>query len=282
MRATGSAPTRRPDGGPGQRRRRHRRRLQRQHDRRVGRRRRQCDLGQLSAFGLSLFGTGATGNLVQGNFIGTDATGTVALGNGFGDGVEIDATYYGPSTDNTIGGTSANAGNLITDNGGPGVAVSWRHSSVGNQITANRIFGNTGQAIDLGDDGVTDNGTSPRQGPNNLQNFPIIVTTADGQTEGWLGAASRTRPSASTVFASAGYGPGGVGEAQDYLGSLEVTTDATGQATFARPLHGAGRAAGSSRPRPPIPRATPPKSRPFVERPCRRLLLPFARWPTNL
>ena len=62
---------------------------------------------------------------------------------------------YG-ATDNTIGGTSAIAGNLITDNGGPGVVVG--HSgdtSVGNQITANRIFGNTGQAIDLGDDGVT-------------------------------------------------------------------------------------------------------------------------------
>ena len=60
-------------------------------------------------------------------------------------------------------------------------------TTVGDEITANRIFGNTGQAIDLGDDGVTDNGTAPRQGPNNLQNFPIIVTTADGQLEGWLG-----------------------------------------------------------------------------------------------
>jgi len=70
--------------------------------------------------------------------------------------------------------------------------------SVGNQITANRIFGNTGQAIDLGDDGVTEDGTAPRQGPNNLQNFPILVMTADGQTEGWLGVVSRRRPTAST------------------------------------------------------------------------------------
>ena len=38
------------------------------------------------------------------------------------------------------------------------------------------------------------------------------------------------------VFASAAYGPGGAGEAQDYLGSLEVTTDATGQVTFAVPF----------------------------------------------
>ena len=109
-------------------------------------------------------------------------------------------------------------------------------SRIGNQITANRIFGNTGQAIDLGDDGVTDNGTSPRQGPNNFQNFPIFVQTADGQTEGWLGGSTPDTTFRIDVFASAGYGPGGSGEAQDYLGSLEVTTDASGQVSFAVPF----------------------------------------------
>ena len=149
----------------------------------AGRRRRgRRHLGQRSAdSGVEL--DGSSDNLVEGNFIGTDATGTTALGNAQA-GVEIDAVA---STDNTIGGTSAVAGNLITDNGGPGVVVSSSDASVGNQITANRIFGNTGQAIDLGDDGVTDNATAPRQGPNNLQNFPIIVTTADGQTRGLAG-----------------------------------------------------------------------------------------------
>ena len=43
-----------------------------------------------------------------------------------------------------------------------------------------------GEAIDLGDDGITYNAASPRQGPNNLQNFPIIVRTADGTLQGWL------------------------------------------------------------------------------------------------
>ena len=32
--------------------------------------------------GVDIIGTGATGNVVEGNYIGTDATGTVALGNG--------------------------------------------------------------------------------------------------------------------------------------------------------------------------------------------------------
>ena len=177
---------------------------------------------------------GASDNLVEGDFIGTDATGTIALGNS-GEGLEIDATYYGPSTQNTIGGTSAIAGNLITDNGGPGVVVTG-DPSVGDEIMANRIFGNTGQAIDLGDDGVTYDGTTPRQGPNNLQNFPILVMTTDGQTEGWLGDSEPETTYRIDFFAGAAYGPGGSGEAQDYLGSLAVATDASGGVSFAVPF----------------------------------------------
>ena len=109
-------------------------------------------------------------------------------------------------------------------------------TSVGNQITANRIFGNTGQAIDLGDDGVTYNAPTPRQGPNNLQNFPIIVATADRRLQGWLGGSTPNTPFRLDFFASAAYGPDGSGEAQEYLGSLEVTTDATGQVSFAVPF----------------------------------------------
>jgi hypothetical protein len=197
---------------------------------------------------------GSSDNLVEGDFIGTDATGTIALGNAQG-GVDVTADLVLvpipgidgsmvltpgidsliPSIDNTIGGTSATAWNLITDNGGPGVAVTV-YSSVGNEIAANRIFGNTGQAIDLGDDGVTDNGTVLRGGPNDLQNFPILFTTADGQTEGWLGFSEPDTTYRIDVYASAGYGPGGAGEAQDYLGSLQETTDADGAVTFAIPF----------------------------------------------
>jgi len=172
---------------------------------------------------------GSNDNVVAGNEIGTDSTGIASLPNG-GAGIVIGQS----SSNNTIGGTAAAAGNLVTDNSGAGVAVTGY--SVGNQITANRIFDNTGQAIDLGNDGVTDNSTSPRQGPNNLQNFPIIVTTADGQTEGWLGGSESDSTYRIDVFASAGHGPGGAGEAQDFLGSLEETTDATGQLTFAVPF----------------------------------------------
>ncbi len=54
-----------------------------------------------------------------------------------------------------------------------------------------------GAAIELGDEGITYNATSPGEGPNDLQNFPIIATAADGQLEGWLGGSTPRRPSVS-------------------------------------------------------------------------------------
>ena len=93
-----------------------------------------------------------------------------------------------------------------------------------------------GEAIDLGDDGVTDNSAYPRQGPNNLQNFPIIVTTAGGQLQGWLGGSLPDTTFRVDLFASADYAPNGGGEAEDFLGSLEVTTDSEGQAIFDIPF----------------------------------------------
>ena len=61
-----------------------------------------------------LFASGprADHNLVQGNFIGTDAMGAHALGNG-SNGVSIGTGADG----NTIGGTLAGAGNVISGNG---------------------------------------------------------------------------------------------------------------------------------------------------------------------
>ena len=83
---------------------------------------------------------------------------------------------------------------------------------------------------------MTDNSTAPRQGPNNLQNFPIIVTTADGQLEGWLGGSTPDTTFRIDFFASAGYGPAARARPRTTSGSLEVTTDGQGQAVFAVPF----------------------------------------------
>ena len=53
---------------------------------------------------------GGTGNLIQGNYIGTDLTGTLSLG------VQRVGVYVQGASGNTIGGTAAGAGNLISGN----------------------------------------------------------------------------------------------------------------------------------------------------------------------
>ena len=81
-------------------------------------------------WGIWVSGDGATGNLIQGNKIGTDLTGTNALGNAY-SAVEID----GGAANNTIGGTTAGAGNVISANRNNGISI----TDVGNLIQGNEI-----------------------------------------------------------------------------------------------------------------------------------------------
>ena len=108
--------------------------------------------------GVFIWQAGATGNVVEGNYIGTDASGTVALGNGAG--VAISGAER-----NTVGGVTPGAGNVIAANGlggtGPqaGVALNGPRNIVqGNFIGTNAAgssaLGNsTGVAIG-GEDNV--------------------------------------------------------------------------------------------------------------------------------
>ena len=88
--------------------------------------------------GVEISGSGATGNLIEGDFIGTDVTGTVALFNpttlNFGnDGVEIDHSASG----NTVGGTTAQARNVISGAGLSDVGID--SSATGNLVEGNYI-----------------------------------------------------------------------------------------------------------------------------------------------
>ncbi|MBP5758264.1 MAG: right-handed parallel beta-helix repeat-containing protein [Bacteroidales bacterium] len=66
-------------------------------------------------YGLPLFGVGATGNVIIGNYIGTDITGTQPVGNTYG--VLFDDGSFG----NRVGGSSAAERNIISGNVGYGV-----------------------------------------------------------------------------------------------------------------------------------------------------------------
>jgi hypothetical protein len=71
----------------------------------------------ISANGIGIdLDTAASGNLIQGNLVGTDSTGTKKLGNNYG--IEINGI------DNTIGGTTQSASNVISGNGADGIVVS--------------------------------------------------------------------------------------------------------------------------------------------------------------
>ena len=67
--------------------------------------------------GVTIYNVNATGNVLQGNLIGTDLTGSVGLGNGLYGVIIEDAP------DNTIGGTTEAARNIISGNDSSGIVL---------------------------------------------------------------------------------------------------------------------------------------------------------------
>jgi hypothetical protein len=176
-------------------------------------------------------------NLVQGNFVGTDGTTTRPLGNG-ADGVAIFGEFIG-ATNNTIGGTTGRAGNVIAYNGHNGVTIggfSFDSSTEQDPILSNTILANGGLGIDLGDDGVTPNqsGSNPFA-PNNGQNYPVLLGAANfGSSVVVKGSLSAAPSTSYTVqfFGNALADPSGHGQGQFLLGKASFTTDGSGNVSF--------------------------------------------------
>ena len=173
----------------------------------------------------------ATGNLIQGNYIGTDAAGTAPLGNS-NAGVAVSS-----GANNVIGGLASGAGNVIAFNGTQGV---WVVSGTGNGILGNSIFSNAAPGIDLGSYGVTPNDPGDADvGENDLQNFPVLTSaTSDGTTTGIRGnlSSEASKTYRLEFFANTACHSSGYGEGKRFLGSVDVTTDGFGTATFSTTL----------------------------------------------
>jgi parallel beta-helix repeat protein len=75
-----------------------------------------------------------TGDVIEGNWIGIDVTGVNALGNG-ATGIGV---FLNNAPNNTVGGSTASASNVISGNGQAGVTILGR-SSTGNRIEGNVI-----------------------------------------------------------------------------------------------------------------------------------------------
>ncbi|MEZ5729494.1 MAG: hypothetical protein R3E48_16780 [Burkholderiaceae bacterium] len=173
-------------------------------------------------------------NVVSGNYIGTDVTGTIGIGNSSA-GVTIIA-----ASGNRIGGTGAGEGNLIRSNA---IGVQITNSLAGaNAVLGNSIDANSGLGIDLDVTGVTANDAGdPDTGPNELQNFPVLVsantsggnTTITGSLNSTASTSFRIEYFSSPVGDASGNGEGAV-----VLGFETVTTDGSGNATINSTLVG--------------------------------------------
>lgn len=180
--------------------------------------------------GVAISGTGTTGNKVMGNYIGTEADGVEDLGNG-NDGVII---FDSPG--NTIGGTKPTMRNIISGNEGNGVEIGGS-GATGNSVLSNSIIANSRLEIDL-EGGTEDGGGRTANdtgdadtGPNGLQNFPVLSSaTSSGNKTTIEGTLNST---ANTKFIIQFFGSGFFSEGQKLMGRKSVTTDATGNASFA-------------------------------------------------
>jgi parallel beta-helix repeat protein len=130
----------------------------------------------------------ATGNIVEYNTIGLPPLCVFAPcdsnGNG-GHGVLI----RDGATRNIV------RNNEIAYNGGDGIAVV---SAAGNPFYANAIYGNSGEGVDLGDDGYTANNndssaTLPVQAGNENINAPVLGTASGGAATGTVAGTYSSR-----------------------------------------------------------------------------------------
>jgi hypothetical protein len=178
---------------------------------------------------------------IHGNRIGTDSAGAIHLGNGR-TGLMVDAS------DVIIGGAGAGEGNIIAFNGDAGVQVGpFSNGAHGVRIRGNSIHDNAQNvpppASDLGIDlvihdvngahyGVTANDPGdPDLGANGLQNYPLVNAVSASSVQGTLNSESSTLYTLD-FYASTNCGTSGYGESEIYLGSTQVTTDGSGDASF--------------------------------------------------
>jgi hypothetical protein len=200
--------------------------------------------------GIGIFSAGSTGNRVEGNFIGTNAGGNAALA-GQDEGVALTLN----ASSNTIGGSTAGTGNVISGNSANGVRLSASGNFIrGNYVGTNAVgtgaLGNGlgGISLTMGAASNTIGGTSPgarnvisaNAGPlstsggvmianadaGNVVQGNYIGTDASGGADlGNSGSGVLVEASGATLIGG-GTGAGNVISGNGYAGIALITTDA--------------------------------------------------------
>jgi CSLREA domain-containing protein len=180
-------------------------------------------------------GVAVTGSLIAGNEIGIGADGLTAIGNGVG-GPGAGAGIYVQGSNGMI------SANTIADNYSDGIL---QNAGTGNTFDSNSIFNNFGLGINLmGSAGADANDTGDGDsGPNNLQNYPVITSSATSGVASVINGTLNSTPSSQfyvTFFTSPSCDGTGFGEGQTPVaGYVNVTTDGAGNGTFAFTTGGA-------------------------------------------
>jgi hypothetical protein len=196
------------------------------------------------AWGVEVNGNTTTGTIIggtasgQGNIISNSSAGGLVFNGGSSSLVEGNSIVGNPgggvifdlsASNNTFGGTVAGAGNVISGNGSDGVLINngigggQTQPPVGNSILGNSIHDNAGLGIHLAT-GANDNQTAP------------VLTGLSGTAASPAISGSLTSV-ANTTFRIEFFAnplPGNLAntEGQTLLGSVYVTTNASGKATF--------------------------------------------------
>lgn len=158
----------------------------------------------------------SNGNVIAGNRIGTNGAGTGALGNG-GDGVFLGgscgAGSCAGSSNNTVGGTTPAAGNMISGQVGDGVHIDGQGTGTGNLVEGNTIgaprggpaaLGNQGAGVFAGNSAVNDTIGGTRPGAGNT----IDANRGPGVLIGASAADSGTHTAVQGNVIVANGGPG--------------------------------------------------------------------------
>lgn len=175
----------------------------------------------ISRFAQGIRLTGEGGNSIVGNFIGTDVTGTSARRNN-SDGIAV----YTP--DNTIGGTTAQARNVISGNG-MGVCL------CGGGATGNRVQGNF--------IGTDVSGTNAIGNGSIFYEVPFAGVAIHSASSNTIGG---DEPGAGNVVSgNIGIGVQLLGAGRNTIQGNFIGVDATGAAPLANHLDGVSIGSGS-------------------------------------
>ncbi len=188
------------------------------------------------------------GNLISGNTFGLradQAVGTTIQGNTFGlgatgsplpNGASAIAIVTGIATSlGLIGGTAPGEGNVIANSCNAGVQI--QNGAAQWTILGNSIFNNSGLGISLHsifDPTINDAGDAD-SGSNNLQNYPVLTSASVAGGTATISGTFNSEPGKQyrlEFFSSIACNKSGFGEGATLLGFNDVTTDASGNASF--------------------------------------------------